>query len=652
MATYWVTSTGAGTNSGTQANPYHTIDTAYVQLQASGVKNDIINVINDGTHVMPDGSVQVLTNTALTGTSFSDPGFTIRGVTSVGTPALVTVAAGTSGRFMSLRAGVRFIVVRGLKLDFTAGTGGTNAILVRDGTAGPVLMEACHVKGNNDNSIAALSRSILEGTTTGPSDYGIIRYSYLENCLDPLVCSLGTTTKQVAIHHCVISFTGNWVNTFVGTMQLGSVPVNASNLAEFYQNTVYINDNGGSTIAGMFDYGPASGNAGTVNFHSNYGWIETTGSVTQVFAGVAGSTATSAGTIGFNTIHFGPSVVAGDNPGGLYEAPWDGGIDPKATDSVAYTAAAAAVFNAPTTAWDWADVNSTGITIPLPRDLRPLLNLTGSSTGGVPGALPAPQTDYSVAISANTLAPEPDATVTFTIGHTNTGVNATGVTAAITIPAGLTFVSATPSQGTYLAGVWTIGSQATGTTVTLTLEVTVDSDQAGNSLEVSVAHSGGDPSTDTDSSDNTASATLQVEDTEDNTDPSQPGAAPYLDVLPLIQPDLRLEMNTSVKLKRSRVVEALQRFDVEHEFWSECAFKSIRMGTNSTTQVRMGGIARGEYLILEATTAVDVSAVKGDTARYWPSIRHLSIGHGDFERIDLRNASTTLSATVYIGVTD
>lgn len=652
MATYWVTATGAGTNAGTQANPYHTIDTAYAQLQAAGVKGDIVNVIADGNHVMPSAGVTILTNASLGGTSFSDPGFTIRGTDANGNPSLATVVAGTSARFLSLRGGVRYIIARGLKLDFTASTGGTNASLVRDATAGPILFEASYLKGNADNSISALSRAIMEGTTTGPSDYGIIRYCYLENMLDPIVASLGSTTKKLSVHHNVVSFTGDWSNTFVGTMQLGTTPVNSGNVIEFYQNTIYINDNGGSTIASMFDWGPASGNTGTINLHSNYGWIETTGLVTQVFAGAAGSTATYVGTIGYNSIYFGPSVVVGDNSGLLYEAPYDGGVDPKATDFTQYTTAAASVFNAPTTAWDWADINSLGYTIPLPRDLRPLNRLTSSSTGGVPGALPAPQTDYSVTISANSTAPEVDQSVTFTITHTNTGVNATGVTAIVTLPSGLTFVSATPSQGSYASGTWTIGSQATGTTVTLTLVATVDSDQGGSSLTVTVAHGAGDPSTDTDSSDNSDSILLQVVDDTSTIDPEQPGGAPYIDLLPLIRPDLRAEMNVAVTLKRNRVIEALQRFDDENRYWSEHSFRSVVLATNSTTQVRLSGVARGEFLVLQCVTAVDVSAVKGDTARFWPSIRHLSIGRGDFERIDLRNRSTTVTATVYLGVID
>jgi len=66
--------------------------------------------------------------------------------------------------------------------------------------------------------------------------------------------------------------------------------------------------------------------------------------------------------------------------------------------------------------------------------------------------------------------------VTFTITVTNNGPSdATGVQVTDQLPAGLTFVSATPSQGTYTSGtgVWDIGAVASGTSVTLALTATV-----------------------------------------------------------------------------------------------------------------------------------------------------------------------------------
>ena len=64
--------------------------------------------------------------------------------------------------------------------------------------------------------------------------------------------------------------------------------------------------------------------------------------------------------------------------------------------------------------------------------------------------------------------------VTFTVTLTNSGPNASaGVTVTDLLPAGLTLVSATPSVGTYSAGVWNVGTVANGATPTLVIVATV-----------------------------------------------------------------------------------------------------------------------------------------------------------------------------------
>ena len=90
--------------------------------------------------------------------------------------------------------------------------------------------------------------------------------------------------------------------------------------------------------------------------------------------------------------------------------------------------------------------------------------------------------DNSVNISDN---------VIFTITVSNTGTNpATGVVVQDSLPAGLTYVSDTPSQGTYVSGtgVWTVGTINNGSSATLSITATVTS--AGlktNSAQVSAS---------------------------------------------------------------------------------------------------------------------------------------------------------------------
>ena len=80
--------------------------------------------------------------------------------------------------------------------------------------------------------------------------------------------------------------------------------------------------------------------------------------------------------------------------------------------------------------------------------------------------------------------------VTFTVTARNLGPdNATGVQVRDVVPAGLTFVSATPSQGTYNAGtgLWDIGNLATGVSVTLRITVTVNTTNRVTNTAVRIA---------------------------------------------------------------------------------------------------------------------------------------------------------------------
>jgi Domain of unknown function DUF11 len=76
----------------------------------------------------------------------------------------------------------------------------------------------------------------------------------------------------------------------------------------------------------------------------------------------------------------------------------------------------------------------------------------------------------------------------------NGPATATGVTGTDLLPAGLTFVSATPSQGTYSAatGAWTVGTLANGANVTLQIQATVAGSSAMSNT-ATVTASGTDP---------------------------------------------------------------------------------------------------------------------------------------------------------------
>src|SRR5262245_37990570 len=90
--------------------------------------------------------------------------------------------------------------------------------------------------------------------------------------------------------------------------------------------------------------------------------------------------------------------------------------------------------------------------------------------------LSSPQADLAVIKTVDNPTPAIESIVTFTVLVRNNGPDgATGVRVTDPLPAGLTFVSATPSQGSYdpVAGIWDVGALAAGAAATLQIQARV-----------------------------------------------------------------------------------------------------------------------------------------------------------------------------------
>ncbi|NNE44051.1 MAG: DUF11 domain-containing protein, partial [Gemmatimonadetes bacterium] len=124
-----------------------------------------------------------------------------------------------------------------------------------------------------------------------------------------------------------------------------------------------------------------------------------------------------------------------------------------------------------------------------------------------------PTADIALAKSINIVSPIEGDTVTFTVTATNDGPDAANnVQVTDLLPAGLTFVSASATQGTYTSGtgVWDVGALALGQADTLTVTATVDAGTEGTTL-VNTASLTGLDEADINTSNDIASVSIPVQ---------------------------------------------------------------------------------------------------------------------------------------------
>ncbi len=122
---------------------------------------------------------------------------------------------------------------------------------------------------------------------------------------------------------------------------------------------------------------------------------------------------------------------------------------------------------------------------------------TANNSGGV--TLNGQSADIQIVKTVDNANPVVGDSLTFTITATNNGPsNATGIAVTDLLPAALTFISATPTQGSYdnSTGVWTLGSLSAagaGSSATLTIVAAVDIDGGFTNTAVVSANDQPDP---------------------------------------------------------------------------------------------------------------------------------------------------------------
>ena len=99
------------------------------------------------------------------------------------------------------------------------------------------------------------------------------------------------------------------------------------------------------------------------------------------------------------------------------------------------------------------------------------------------------ETDLVIAKTVDDATPDEGDTITFTVTVTNSGpARATNVSIDDALPAGLTAGTITPSQGSYTAPTWTVGTIDSGSNATLTIQATVDAGTAGQTITNTVTN--------------------------------------------------------------------------------------------------------------------------------------------------------------------
>ncbi len=179
------------------------------------------------------------------------------------------------------------------------------------------------------------------------------------------------------------------------------------------------------------------------------------------------------GSASSNMITWTASATGGTPP---YTFLWSGDPSVAGSSSTSITATynTSGTYNASIQATDAASAIATG-------NCSAVVAVEPSSTA----TSSLPDAQLQITDSVDNAAPQEGATVNYTINISALGpATSTGVMATDMLPSGLTFVSATSSQGTYTSstGAWDVGDLAVGSNAMLTIQATVNSGTAGTSI--------------------------------------------------------------------------------------------------------------------------------------------------------------------------
>ena len=395
---FWIRGGGDDSNSGeTYALAKRNFEGTTGALQLLTTKNDILNVVADVDYTWPT-TERTLSSTA--GTSYTDYGLLIRGVDGEAkNPAYATIKAtgADGGRFFLYQRGTSsYWILRNIIFDATDNSADANtywAMRQQDGGTGTLWIEYCAMLGGDSGVEPAGSRRLYDyGSLLTTMETVHLDRCYVQNCDRPFDI---LASPAWSAYRCLFLYDAPHTNPIF----LMTSPANNSAAVYSVINCTIYDDAVADSMLSVMTLGATSGfNIGTYNIYNNLVWRQSTvGLPNTVYPFITSSAltpyATFAGTIGPNVLIHGPDVDATQLfPAGLYEKIWDANQDDAtdpdhwASDTVAYGIADTAMFNDPTSTYDWEMPNGTTLTIL--KDLRPIMYGESGLYGDTPGALP------------------------------------------------------------------------------------------------------------------------------------------------------------------------------------------------------------------------------------------------------------------------
>lgn len=129
-----------------------------------------------------------------------------------------------------------------------------------------------------------------------------------------------------------------------------------------------------------------------------------------------------------------------------------------------------------------------------------------------------------------------------------------------------------------------------------------------------------------------------------------PPDSDVIDTAPFFRPTLEVTTEFRMKGKKNRRKHHDLANYTEKVQWNESLHRIINLGTNTTTQITLGGVADGEYLLVETDNDINVS-ING-AGNYWPVSEVVAVALTSVTSLYLQNESTSDTAQVILVVAD